>query len=80
MSSETMVTCHVTTRCHNPEDLDVKFHRREKLKSRIRLHKPESSQGSVGGGGGGGGGGIVSAFRFRSAQYVTQTVCQINSF
>jgi hypothetical protein len=33
-SSETSVTYHTTTRCANPEDLDLNLHYRENLKSR----------------------------------------------
>jgi hypothetical protein len=31
---ETMVAYHNTTRRHNPEELDLKHHRRENLKTR----------------------------------------------
>jgi len=34
-SSETLVSFHSTTRRHNPEDLDLNFHRREDIKFRI---------------------------------------------
>jgi hypothetical protein len=34
-TSETSVSYHITTRNHNPEDLDVYLHSRENLKSRI---------------------------------------------
>jgi len=30
---------HSTTRLHNPEDLDLKHHRRESLNTRIRFFK-----------------------------------------
>jgi len=33
-TSETMVTYYSTTRRHSPEDLDLKLHRHEGLKSR----------------------------------------------
>jgi len=32
---ETVVSYHNTTRHHNPEDVDVKHHRRESLNSRM---------------------------------------------
>jgi hypothetical protein len=34
-TSETSVSCHNTARRHNPEDLDMKHHRRETLKTRM---------------------------------------------
>jgi hypothetical protein len=34
-TSQTLVSYHITTRRHNPEDLDLKHHRRESLKTRI---------------------------------------------
>jgi hypothetical protein len=34
-TSETSVSYHNTTRRHNPEDIDLKLHRREDLKTRI---------------------------------------------
>jgi hypothetical protein len=37
-SSDTrVVSYHITTRCHNPEDLDLNLHRRENLKSPINV-------------------------------------------
>jgi hypothetical protein len=30
--SETLVYQHITTRCHNPEDLDLNLHRRVQLR------------------------------------------------
>jgi hypothetical protein len=32
-TSETLVSCHNTTRRHNPEQLDLEHHRRESLKT-----------------------------------------------
>jgi len=46
---ETLVSYHDTTWRHNPEDLDLKYHRRKSLKIQVKC----------GGGGGGGGGGLV---------------------
>jgi len=34
-SSETLLSYHKNTRRHNPEDLDLKHHRRESFKTRI---------------------------------------------
>jgi hypothetical protein len=34
-SSETLVSCRNTTRCHNPEDFALNLHHRETLKCRI---------------------------------------------
>jgi uncharacterized protein YukE len=36
-TSETSVSYHNTTQRHNPEDLDLKHHRRESLQTRIKL-------------------------------------------
>jgi hypothetical protein len=36
-SSETLVSCHINTRGHNPDDLDLNFHHLEKLKSRTDI-------------------------------------------
>jgi hypothetical protein len=33
-SSETLLSCHITTRRHKPEDPDLNLHHRENLKSR----------------------------------------------
>jgi hypothetical protein len=35
-TSETSVSYHNTTRRHNPEELDLKYHRRESHKTRIK--------------------------------------------
>jgi hypothetical protein len=35
--SEALVTTHNATRCQNPEDLDLKYHRRENFKIRTKL-------------------------------------------
>jgi hypothetical protein len=37
-SSETLVSYHITTWRHNPEDLDLNLHRRENLKSHRNLY------------------------------------------
>jgi len=34
LSSETVVSYHITTRHHEPEDLDLNFYRRENIESR----------------------------------------------
>jgi hypothetical protein len=36
--SETFVLYHITTRNHNPEDLDMNLHHRKILRSRIPLY------------------------------------------
>jgi len=36
-TSETLVSCHIITRRHNPKDLDMK-HRRESLKTQLYLN------------------------------------------
>jgi hypothetical protein len=36
-SSETLVSYHITTRRHNPEDYDLNLHRRDKVKVKLSL-------------------------------------------
>jgi hypothetical protein len=36
-TSETVISYHNTTRRHKPEDFDLKYHRRESLKTRVML-------------------------------------------
>jgi hypothetical protein len=36
-SSETLAPSHIITRCHNPKDNDLKHHRRESLKTLIKV-------------------------------------------
>jgi hypothetical protein len=37
-SSEMMVSYHISTGCHNPQDLNLGLHRLEKLKLRIKFN------------------------------------------
>jgi hypothetical protein len=46
-TSETLVSYNNTTRRHNPEDLDVKHHRRESLKIRNAFSGMERNSESV---------------------------------
>jgi hypothetical protein len=38
-TSKTMVSYHSTTQHHNPEELDLKHHRRQSLKTRFYMFK-----------------------------------------
>jgi hypothetical protein len=53
-TSETLVSCRNSTRCHNPEVLNLKHHRRESLKTRHQEHIWLVFHRTFSGGGGGG--------------------------